>query len=112
LFNTGIVYTIGNYHAKKYGQNHFLRLLGLSCLAGGAIALATSYSNENFVASGSFDISGGLIGYNLFRNPAWFAWGVHPLGLLTLFTLYTAFYGDRAGFAGLSAGYLAFLLAL
>ena len=59
LFNAGIMYTIGNYHVKKYGQNHFLRLVSLSCLAGGAIALTSAYSNRDFVASGSFDISGG-----------------------------------------------------
>lgn len=76
------------------------------------MAGVSAHNNPDFSARGGFAISGGLIGYHVFKNPAWFAWGLGPVALLSLFTLYSAFYGDRTGIAGLGAGYLAFLLAL
>lgn len=57
-------------------------------------------------------LSGGLIAYNVFKNPVWFKYACGPIGYLALFTLYAAFYNDYAAFSGLGAGYLVFLLGL
>ena len=96
----------------KYGQNHFLRLLGI-CAAGGAlVALQSAQGSDTFRAEGGYDLSGGLIAYHVFNNPAWFSYGIHPVVVLSLLTLLYASYGERAGFGGLGAGYLAYLLAL
>ncbi len=54
----------------------------------------------------------GLITYNVFRNPGWFKFLLRPLPLLAALSLYGAFYGDRAAFGGIAAGYLAFLFGL
>lgn len=34
LFNSAILYTIGNYHVLKYGTPHFLKFFALSAGAG------------------------------------------------------------------------------
>ena len=112
LFNSGVIYTLGNYHVLKYGQNHFLRLLGIVAAGGALAALQSSYSSDTFRAEGGFDLSGGLIAYHVFKNPAWFSYGLHPFAALSLLVLLYANYGERAGFGGLGAGYLAYLLAL
>ena len=38
IFNSAIIYTIGNYHVLKYGCTSFLMLYGLGCVAGGVMA--------------------------------------------------------------------------
>lgn len=112
IFNSAILYTIGNYHVLKYGQNHFLRLLALSA-AGGSIATGIAVHNDrSFVSYGGMSLSAGLIGYNVFRNPAWFKYALNPYSFLGLLILYSAFYNDRAAVGGLSLGYIAFLAGL
>ena len=112
LFNSGVMYTVGNYHVTKYGKSHFLRLLGLSALGGSLAAAYAVHNDRNFTASSSIALTGGLLGYNIFKNPQWFRYGLRAFPLLFLFTLYSAFYNDRAALGGLSAGYLFFVLGL
>ncbi len=44
LFTSGVIYTIGNYHVGAYGSASFLRLFGLSCLAGSILTWWALYN--------------------------------------------------------------------
>ncbi len=112
LFNSAILYTLGNYHVVKYGQNHFLKILGLLIATGSITAGVSARNDASFTASGGSCISGGLIAYHAIKNPAWFQYAANPFLLLSLFAIYSAYQGDRAAIAGLGAGYAAFLFAL
>ena len=46
-FNSTVLWTIGNYHVKKYGCARFAYLLGFSCLAGSALGLYEVRSNAH-----------------------------------------------------------------
>jgi len=48
VINTGVLYTVGNYHLLKYGRAHFLRLLGVSCLGGSILSAVTAYNDRDF----------------------------------------------------------------
>ena len=111
-FNSAILYTIGNYHVLKYGTNHFLRLNFAAALAGAAFTAYNIKTNEHQYLAGGIPQTGALIAYNVFKNPAWFKYGLNPISLLSLFVLYGAFYNDRAATAGVATGYLAFLIGL
>jgi membrane associated rhomboid family serine protease len=39
LFNSAVLWTVGNYHAKKYGCARFAKLLGLSGVIASAIGV-------------------------------------------------------------------------
>lgn len=109
LFHGGILYTIGNYHVLKYGCSHFLTLYGAGLAIGGLLAAYELYSNRNIHHLGGSAGTGALIAYNVMKNPQWFKFGLNPFYLLTAYALYASFYGDRAAFGGLAAGYLSFL---
>lgn len=111
-FNTGILYTLGNYHVHKYGCAHFLKILGL---AAGVGTLATSlavYRDREYSVQGGISLSAGLITYHAFKNPSWFKFMISPMNVLLLLIVYSAFYNDRSAFGGIAGGYLAFLAAL
>ena len=56
--------------------------------------------------------TGALLGYNIFKNPQWFKWGLNPLPLLAAYILYGAYWNDRGAIGGVGLGYLAFLIGL
>lgn len=103
---------MGNYHVLKYGQTHFLKIFGAAALAGSLVAAVSGRRDDSFVAEGGIATSGGLIAYHIFKNPSWFRFGLGPIPLLGLFTLYCALYKDKVGLGGAAAGYLAFLAAI
>ena len=113
IFNSTVLWTIGNYHVKKYGCGRFAYLLGLSCLAGSALGLYEVRYNARKVISGSMAFSASLITYNVFANPHWFTiLRIHPAFWLGGLALYGAYENDKACIGGIAAGYLALLLAL
>lgn len=69
IFNGAVFYTLGNYHLQKYGKTHFLRLLGVSALAGSLVSAYTINRDPSYTAKGSISLSAGLIGYNVMKNP-------------------------------------------
>jgi hypothetical protein len=112
LFTSSVLYTVGNYHVLKYGSRHFWYVYGAGLLAGGLLAGINSYWNPNQTLAGGIAGSGVLIGYNVFKNPGWFRYGLNPVALLTLFTLYSLAYNDRGAFGGVAAGYIAFFMGI
>lgn len=72
LFNTGVLWTIGNSHAMKYGCMKFCTVFGAGCL--GATLLATSqvWSKGGDQLAGCIGGTSALITYNVFKNPQWF----------------------------------------
>ena len=112
LFNSAILYTIGNYHVLKYGQAHFIKILALSATAGSFMSALAVHNDKNFIATGGISFSSGLIGYNAFKNPAWFKFALNPVSLIAALVLYSVFYNDRAALGGLGLGYAAFLAGL
>jgi membrane associated rhomboid family serine protease len=112
LFNGAIFYTVGNYHLAKFGCSHFLRLLGVSALAGSLVSAYAVNNDPSFTAQGSMSLSAGLVAYNVMKNPQWFRYLLGPVGYLSLFALYGAFYNDRAALSELGAGWLLFVLGL
>ena len=112
LFNSAVMYTLGNYHVLRYGSHHFLRLFGMSALGGSIFTALQFYSNKEGYAAGGIAPSAGLIAYNVFRNPQWFRYLVGPSTLMSLVLLYGILYNDRAAIGGFSLGYLTFLIGL
>lgn len=113
LFNTGILWTVGNSHAMKYGCMKFCTVFGAGCL--GATLLATSrvWSEGGDQLAGCIGGSSALITYNVFKNPQWFNFfrripsGYFLLVALTAFGTYTKDMGIVGGVAG---GFVASLL--
>jgi len=48
VVNTGVLYTVGNYHLLKYGRSHFFRVLGVSCFTGSLLSAVTVYNDRSF----------------------------------------------------------------
>ena len=110
-FNTGILYTIGNLHARKYGCSHFVNVLGLSCGVATLLGVYHVMKNNEPTIAGGMAASAGLVTYNVFNNPNWFRFmRLHPYSWVAAFALYAAFNGDKAAVGGMAGGYLAFLL--
>ena len=113
LFTSGVLYTIGNYHVAAYGARSFLTLFGASALGGSILTAAGLKSGTSSqTQAGAMAPAAGLIAYHVLKNPGWFKFMVGPISSLALLTLYGAYYGDRAAFGGIGAGYIAFLIGL
>ena len=69
-------------------------------------------NNAAQVQAGGMAGSAGLIAYHALRNPGWFKFGIAPTLALGAMLFYGMGYDDKAALGGVSAGYLAFLLAL
>ena len=111
LFTSGVLYTLGNYHVAAYGAKSFLTLFGASALGGSILtAVGIKSGTTSQTQAGAMAPAAGLIAYHVFKNPSWFKFKVGPVPALALLTLYGAYYGDRAAFGGIGAGYLAFVL--
>ena len=113
LFNSGVMWTLGNSHVRKYGCAKFAAVLGVSCGVASLAGLAAVQSEPRQVIAGGMAASAGLITYNVFKNPAWFAFlRYNPyLGLIALMS-YGVYNKDVACLGGIGGGYLALLLAL
>ena len=110
LFNSGILWTIGNMHAKKFGCAHFTSVLGISCAAATALGVYHVMNNNEPTIAGGMAASAGLVTYNVFANPHWFkVMRLHPYSWVAAFALYGAFGNDKAAVGGIAGGYLAFL---
>ena len=97
----------------KYGCTHFMTVYGLSCILGSALGIMDARQNAHQVIAGGMAGSAGLITYNCFANPHFLRFRyAYPLLVLSALTYYAATSGDKAAVGGISAGYLAFLLAL
>jgi membrane associated rhomboid family serine protease len=69
LFNSALLYTVGNYHVLAYGSTHFLTLYALAALGGSLFTGVDLYSNEKGYYAGAIAPSAGLIAYHVFKNP-------------------------------------------
>ena len=111
--NTAALWTIGHYHAKRYGCSHLTTVFGLGCAVATGLALMDVRVNNRQVIAGSTGGTAALVTYNLFANPAWFKFArLPPLMWLAALALYGGYYDDKAAVGGLAGGYLAFILAL
>ena len=113
LFNSAVLWTIGNYHAKKYGCSKFSKLIGVSILVSSGLGVYEVRKNPSTVISGGMALSATLISYNVFANPKWFAFlKIHPFFLLAALAAYGALENDKACIGGIAAGQLAVFFAL
>ena len=115
LFNSAVLWTVGNSHAVKYGCARFVTVFGAGCAAASLLAAASVYQNGGPGIAGGLAGSSALITYNLFANPQWFnyvKYAHHPMVLLGLLTLYGVYYNDKAIIGGVAGGYAAMSLAL
>ena len=113
LFNSGVMWTLGNNHVRKYGCSKFAAVIGVSCGLASVAGLATVQAEDREVIAGGMAASAGLITYNVFKNPAWFAYfRFNPLLGLIALTTYGVYNKDVACLGGISGGYLAMILAL
>ena len=116
LFNSGVLWTIGNSHAKAYGCMRFVTVFGAGCAVASILGALEVYKNGGSAIAGGLAGSSALIAYNTFANPTWFnimsKWTHFPLMNLALLALYGAYYNDKAIIGGVAGGYAAMLLAL
>jgi hypothetical protein len=103
--NVGLLYTVGHWHAVKYGATHFWTVFGAGAATGSVLSLA-----DNSPLSGATAGSASLLIYSILKNPKWFG-RLNPYMLFTSAMFYGVMYGDRALLGGSLAGYVAFLLA-
>ena len=111
--NTAALWTIGHYHAKRYGCSHLTTVFGLGCAVATGLALMDVRVNHRQVIAGSTGGTTALVTYNLFANPSWFKFArLPPLVWLAALALYGGQWNDKAAIGGIAGGYLAFILAL
>ena len=107
----GVLWSVGNLHAKRFGCSHFVKVMGLSMVAGTALGLWSVMRNNEPTIAGGMAASAGLITYNVFANPHWFKlMNMHPYFWLVAGCMYGSFYNDKAAIGGIAGGYLAFML--
>ena len=113
-FNTAVLATVGTTIARTKGNSAFLRVAGIGALTGSVFALSSAYNNQASSAAGGSAISGSLITYAAFAMPK--ALGAMPFlpfgSWVPAMLAYSLYCGDYSMLGGVSAGYLAFLLAL
>ena len=111
--NSGVMWTLGNSHVRKFGCAQFAGVLGLSMGLASVMGLVHLQSEPKQVIAGGAAGTAGLITYNVFKNPQWFAsLRFSPLLLLAALTTYGVFQKDQAVLGGVGGGYLAVILAL
>ena len=111
--NLAALSTLGSFIARTQGVNSFVRLFGMGC-AGASLAVAMdARSNDKQVQAGSMGASSAMLAYTVFKHPGFFAlMKFQPISLVALALTYGIYMDDKAIVGGLSAGYLAFFLAL
>ena len=113
LFNSAILFSLGNAHILAHGLTSFATIYGASCGMGAVHASLDMRSNQTQVQAGGMAGSAGLIAYHAMRNPVWFNMRAgKAAGVLFGFLCYSMLYNDKAALGGVGAGYAAFLLAL
>lgn len=115
LFNTGVLWTIGNSHAKMYGCMRFVKVFGAGCAVATLLAAKEVYSNGGPQLAGSIGGTSALITYNVFKNPHWFnaiKYVPLPFLLLAAMSMYGAHEKDFGIIGGVTGGFAAMLLAL
>ena len=66
LFNSGVLWTIGNSHVKTYGCMRFMYVFGAGCAFASLLAAKEVYSNGGPQLAGSIGGTSALITYNVF----------------------------------------------
>ena len=113
LFNTAVLFSLGNAHILAHGLASFATIYGASCGLGALNACYDMRSNQAQAQAGGMAGSAGLIAYHAMRNPLWFNMRAgKAAGCLFGFLCYGMMYNDKAALGGVGAGYAAFLLAL
>ena len=111
--NSGVLWTLGNTDARTLGCTHIATIMGLSMGVALLMGVSKVQSTKGEVLAGGAAISSGLITYNAFKNPQWFAaLRFSPLLLAAALTSYGIFYNDVGVMGGVAGGYLAVILAL
>ena len=111
LFNSAVLWTLGHYHATKYGAVPMLTVFGVGCVAATALGVMDVRNNAHQVIAGGMGGSAALITYNCFANGKWVNFmRLHPMIWLSALAAYGAFGNDKAAVGGIAGGYLAFLL--
>uniref|UniRef100_A0A7S3MLQ0 Peptidase S54 rhomboid domain-containing protein n=1 Tax=Favella ehrenbergii TaxID=182087 RepID=A0A7S3MLQ0_9SPIT len=112
-FNLGILGSIGSAICRQRGAGALTTLLGLGA-AGASIAVAMdARSNPAQVQAGSMGLSAAMLTYAAFKMPGYFALvRFQPMTFVAAAIAYGMMYDDKAAIGGITAGYLAFLLAL
>ena len=111
--NMTALWTVGHYHAKRYGCSHLTTVFGLGCAVATGLALMDVRVNNKQVIAGCTGGTTALVTYNLFANPTWFKFArLPPLMWLAALALYGGSFDDKTAIGGLAGGYLAFILAL
>ena len=112
-FNMAVMSSLGRYTYQTMGQNKFIQLFGMGALGSALFCGVTAYRYSDFSAAGMMGPSAALISYHFFANPSWIkVWHFNPTMCFALFVFYSFLYNDQAALGGLSAGYLAFLMAM
>ena len=69
LFNSAVLWTIGNSHAKAYGCARLCTVIGVSCALASVLGSFEVFNYGGPQIAGGAAASAGLITYNLFKNP-------------------------------------------
>jgi membrane associated rhomboid family serine protease len=108
--NSGVLYTIGNSHALKFGCPHFAMIAGAGLAGATALGLNHVYHNNEQTIAGASGATAALITYNVFKSPGFFKYKRLPPYLWLAALLITGAYNKDMGIiGGYGAGYLAFL---
>ena len=111
--NLGILGTVGTQICRARGASAFTQILGLGALGASLAVALDARGNAEQVQAGSLGLSATMLTYAAFAQPKYFALNrYHPATLVAGALLYGMMYNDKAVVGGISAGYLAFLLAL
>ena len=106
-----MLWTIGHYHAKRYGCCGLMKVLGLGALTASVLGTMDVRSNPRQVIAGGMAGSASLITYNIFQNGHWFRFTkMNPYLILALLTMYGVYWDDKAAIGGMAGGYLALFL--
>jgi membrane associated rhomboid family serine protease len=108
VWNTGLLWTIGNYHVLNKGVCHFSLVFGAGLALGSLFTIIQLKSNRDAYMAGPQAGTAALLSYNAITNPAWFK-VINPYFLLAALAYQSAINGAHYNAGGVFAGYLTFL---
>lgn len=113
-FNCYILSTLGASLLKTRGCAGFMLVAGVSAAGSALFAAADMRHDSTKSYTGGLGMSAGLVTYAAFRHPETLRvlCRLSPLTLVGLSVAYGLYCEDKSVIGGVSAGYLAFLMAL
>ncbi len=104
---------MGSQLVSLRGTSNFLRLLAVGAAGSALFAGLDVRHNEKQVQAGGLGLSAALLTYTAFYAPGYLSLlRISPMTIVGSTLLYSLYTNDKSVLGGLSAGYVAFLLAL